>query len=227
MKKRMLRPEGEEEVKETLVNFVLDETASMAVCLDATISGFNEYIQTLRKECGENLVISMSLTKFNSNGIQIVYTNKDVREVSLLDTNSYIPNAMTPLYDAIAKTVEFVDKELVKKNKPKIVCVIMTDGEENASKDHTKFSITELIKEKEKEGWNFVFLGANQDAWLVGQSLGFSSGNIASYTISDVGYSKAFRGLAQDTVAYSHSTDMMTKSFVSSKYNVESTNEKE
>ena len=221
---RLIRPEGAVEVKETLVNFVLDETGSMAECLDATISGFNEYIQALRGEIKEDTPIRMSLTKFNSNRIEIVYTNKDVHDVPLLDRKNYTPNAMTPLYDAIGQTVKFVDEEVTSKKKrklPKIVCVVLTDGLENDSRKFTKEKITELIKKKERDGWNFVYLGANQDAWQVGIGMGMAQGNITAYTPTVDGYHKAFGSLAQDTLAYHALQVPVTKCFVSSNYEVE------
>jgi len=218
---RLLRPEGVE-VKETLINFVLDETGSMAECLDATISGFNEYIQTLKSDVKEDAPIRMSLTKFNSSRIETVYTNKSIQEVPSLDKVSYVPNAMTPLYDALAQTVEFVDKELTgRRRKPKIICVVLTDGLENASKKFNKEKISELIKEKEKNGWNFVYLGANQDAWQVGISMGVAQGNISGYTPTAEGYQRAFRSLAHDTITYHDSMTPITKSFVSQNYEIE------
>ena len=221
---RLIRPEEAIEVKETLINFILDETGSMAECLNATVGGFNEYIQTLKTEATDEAPIRFSLTKFNSSkkdGAEIVYTNKDVRVVPLLNSQSYIPSAMTPLYDAIARTVMFVEEELVNKKKrkqPKIICVILTDGQENDSKHFTKENITELIKKKEKDGWNFVFLGANQDAWEVGISMGIAKGNISGYTATPQGYDQAFRGLAVDTISYHALAAPMTKSFVSHSY---------
>lgn len=222
---RLIRPDTIE-VKETLINFILDETGSMAECLNATISGFNEYIQTLKGESTEEASIRMSLTKFNSNkqnGAEIVFTNRKIGDVSMLDNKNYVPNAMTPLYDAIGKTVKFVEEELLKKKRkkqPKIVCVIMTDGLENDSKTFTKENIVELIKEKEGDGWNFVYLGANQDAWEVGISIGLSKGNISAYTPTAVGYQAAFRSLAADTISYHHCHEPLTKSFVSRSYEV-------
>jgi hypothetical protein len=223
---RLIRPENSIEVKETLINFILDETGSMAECLKATIGGFNEYIQTLKTEATDEAPIRLSLTKFNSSkqdGAEIVYTNKDVRQVPELTAQSFVPNAMTPLYDAIGRTVKFVEEELASKKKrkqPKIVCVILTDGQENDSHHYTKEDITELIKKKEKEDWNFVFLGANQNAWEVGISMGIPKGNISGYTVTPQGYREAFRGLAVDTISYHALQAPMSKSFVSHNYEV-------
>jgi hypothetical protein len=225
---RLIRPEGVVDVNETLVNFVLDETGSMHSCLAATISGFNEYVQTLKSGSKVDTPIRMSLTTFNSEKIKTIFTNKIVSEVPILDEHNYVPNALTPLYDAIGHAVKFVEVELLSKKRkrkmPKIVCVILTDGLENSSSSFTKDQIAELIKEKEKSGWTFVYLGANQDAWQVGISMGVSKGNVAGYTANNTGYGMAFKALGQDTLSY-HVGDGLTangitKSFARSVYDV-------
>lgn len=225
---RLFRPEGQDDLKETLVNFILDETGSMFECKKATISGFNEYVQSLRRETNENLIINMSLTKFNSNKIEVVYSNKNISEVPLLNDDNYDPKANTPLYDAIWRTVEYVDKELKGRKGQKIICVILTDGEENSSTKCNKENIFELIKKKENEGWNFVYLGANQDAWTVGMGMGLHSGNISAYTVGVSGYAGVFRALAVDTITYAYGTSSNTTNFISKDYQVkDETDEKE
>lgn len=216
MSKRLIRLREDEGKKATLINFILDETGSMYECLKSTISGFNEYVDTLKHEAQEKASpIRMSLTKFNSLKVDVVYTAKKIDEVPHLTLETYQPNALTPLFDAIAETVKFVDVELKEKKKFKILCVIMTDGQENASRKFNKTTISELIKNKEEEGWSFVFLGANQDAWEAGGEIGIAQGNIATYTASNVGYGAAFNTLAVDTMKYSSSSfHGATRSFV-------------
>jgi len=165
--------------KQTLVNFILDETGSMSVCKEATISGFNEYVDSLEKTAKDTL---FSLTKFNSSKVDVVHKNCTLDKVERLNNNNYEPNDMTPLYDAIGTTVMEVTRELKeKKSKPNVLCVIMTDGEENTSKEFTRQMITDLIKKKEKEGWTFIYLGANQDSWANAQKFGMSKGNTMDY----------------------------------------------
>jgi hypothetical protein len=61
------------------------------------------------------------------------------------------------------------------------MCTIMTDGEENSSSEYTRAAIFKLITDKEKEGWAFVYLGANQDAWAASESIGIHRRNSANY----------------------------------------------
>jgi hypothetical protein len=84
------------------------------------------------------------------------------------------------LYDAIALAITRTSAR-VKKGKEVPVFVIVTDGEENMSREHTEDSISDLIRRKEKTGWRFVFLGANQDAILAAGRIGIDSRRSLTY----------------------------------------------
>lgn len=155
------------------VHIILDETGSMSTCKAATISGFNEYINNLKREKN----INVTLTTFNSNKIDIVYKNKNVTNIVELTNERYNPDFTTPLYDAVGKTIREIDDA---KNKENLI-VVITDGEENSSKEYTRQMIFEKIKEKEKLGWTFVFMGANQDAWAEGYKIGALQGNTMNF----------------------------------------------
>lgn len=182
--------------KEILVNFVLDETGSMSVCLDATISGFNEYVTGLKARSEK---ILFTLTQWDSNRFNVVYNSEPIKNVKKLTYETYRPGQSTPLYDAIAKTIRAVEAKGEKKGRS-VLCVIMTDGEENASREWTLDKLRNLIKQKEKDHWTFVYLGANQDAWKVGQTFGMSRGNTMSYDTDVTG--GAMANLSVNTVAY-------------------------
>ena len=175
--------------KKMLVNVLLDESGSMGLCKETTISGINEYIQSLqatqKREGGEML---FSLTKFSSEKTDLMYIVRPINSIEKLTDKTYMPNGGTPLYDALGQTIKKVVKELEGRvNKPKVLILIMTDGEENSSKEYTKEKIVEMIKEKEKDKWTFVYLGANQDSWSNAQQIGLSKGNVAncSYATKD------------------------------------------
>jgi hypothetical protein len=184
----------EKKTEELYVNFVLDETGSMQVCREATISGFNEYVKTLEKKA-KNVVLT--LTQFNSAKVDTIFRAKKIKDVPELTDKTYQPSECTPLYDAIAKTIKDTEKEAKGKD---VLCVIMTDGEENASKEYNRDKIFNLIKEKEKDKWVFVYLGANQDSWAVCQAIGLHKGNVINYATKNT--TKAMRYAAQNTVAF-------------------------
>lgn len=174
---------GKQMTNKILVSFILDETGSMESVKQQTISGFNEYIDTLKKEKTSKNVL-FTLTKFNSEAVNIVCDGIKLDDVIRLDNFNYHPNCLTPLYDAIGKTIHSLENK-IKGKKQSALVVIQTDGEENASKEFTRESIFNLIDEKKKLGWTFAFLGADQDAWVTSQSLGIAKGNTVSYTSSN------------------------------------------
>jgi len=184
--------------KETLVAFVLDKSGSMSSVRQATISGFNEYVGTLRKD--KKSKYAMSFTLFDTN-VEKRHVNEPLSSVENLTEVNYRPDGMTALYDAAMQTITETEK-VAKKGQP-VLCVIMTDGEENSSKEYTEKDLKAKTGELEKKGWTFVFLGANQDAWAVGQKFGMSQANVANYHSTVAGTRGAFAAVAMNTVAYS------------------------
>jgi Mg-chelatase subunit ChlD len=182
--------------KKTLVSFVLDETGSMQNVKQATIAGFNEYVGTLR-ENGKG--VRFTLTQFNSDKVKVMLNNVKMRDVPDLTDETYQPSSLTPLYDAIGQTIRSAE-EATDGKKRNVLVVIQTDGHENDSREFTRQSIFNLIQEKKKAGWTFVFLGADQDAWEVGQQLGLDRGNVSSYDSAET--AKTFTRVATATMSY-------------------------
>jgi hypothetical protein len=164
------------------VNFILDETGSMMTCKTATISGFNEYVKTLAADKKNKYI--MTLTRFNSEKISMDYVNKPINEVEELTDKTYKPNNLTPLYDAIGQTIARVEtnSNLESKN---VLFVIMTDGQENASKEYKRETVFDVIKKKTSDGWTFAFLGANQDAYSEAGRIGVLQCNSMQYKSTD------------------------------------------
>lgn len=165
---------------EVHVAVILDESGSMESCRDKTIQGYNEYLHGLRQSGVPYLV---TLTKFDASAgdptCRIAYRNKAISDAPTLSRDTYTPRGSTPLYDAIGETIKTVDKEA---NGHPVLVIILTDGEENSSHEYTAESVKDLIAAREKNGnWTFVYLGANQDAWAVGQKFGMQAGNVANY----------------------------------------------
>lgn len=172
----------------------------MRTNIGQTIGGFNEYIDKLRKDKGRFLI---TLTKFSSNNTNVIYRNKNVKNVPKLSNETYIPNGMTPLYDAIGKTV--------KKEKGNNLFIIITDGHENASREYKLSDITKIIKDCEKLGWTFIYLGADQDAWANAKGYGLSRGNVMSFNSMQM--SRTMGNLAGSTISYSASRKPTKKFF--------------
>ena len=182
-----------------LVNVILDKSGSMASKFNDVIEGFNAYLSGLSKE--DKVDYLFSLTLFDT-----MVTYRDVAiplaSVRKLDTQTYVPGGNTALNDAIGISVRKVEGD--KPQVDKVITVIMTDGEENSSREWTHDAVKSLIEQKEKEGvWTFVFLGAAPDAWVQGKSLGIPMGNVAQYSQDQ--YRDAFVAMAaaQNRVAAS------------------------
>lgn len=153
------------------VSFLLDETGSMQEIKQDTMGGFNEYVETLKKDGGD---IAFSLVSFNSNETKSRYVAEPIEKVASLTTDNYRPEAMTPLIDASVKVIKATAKAVKKRSDETLVLVVIqTDGYENASQKYTAADLATLVKEKTKAGWQFVFLGAGLDAFDAARRAGF------------------------------------------------------
>jgi len=92
-----------------------------------------------------------------------------------------------------------------------VLCIIMTDGEENSSKEYTRKKVFSLIKAKEKDTWSFVYLGADQDAWSNAKGLGLLKGNVMAYCSSDT--TNTMRDLGESTVKFCLDDGLMEEHF--------------
>ena len=119
---------------------------------------------------------------FNTEGFNVPYDFEDIHSVAELTRQSYRPRALTNLYDAIARLVQDTEDHVRDiSSRPEVICTIMTDGLENSSTEYTRKAVFDLISEKEKEGWAFIYLGANQDAWAVSESIGIGRKSSTNY----------------------------------------------
>lgn len=166
--------------KKILVNVILDRSGSMGVIRESTRTGYNDYLRELRQD--KTTEYSITLTQFDAPGIApeltVLYLDKPLAEVEDLKEDEYVPRGSTPLYDAIGETLRRVEG---KENGRPVLDVVITDGQENFSKEFSKESIKALIKEKEAKGHTFVFLGANIDSYAVAGAMGASAGNTSNY----------------------------------------------
>ncbi len=165
----MTRPDS------TLITAILDRSASMAGLEQATISGFNEFLKGQRATPGE---AKISLVLFNHD-YDVVYLAKDVKEAPELTREVYFTRGSTALLDAIGRTIIETGKTLAampEEERPgKVIVIIDTDGAENTSKKFDKHKINDLITEHTNVWkWDFIFLGANQDAIMTAASIGIA-----------------------------------------------------
>lgn len=195
----------------TLVNFILDKSGSMQSVCEATISGFNEYIQSLKKD--KKNKYDFSLVLFDTNIIK-QHVNTPIEKIKPINKETYNPDGWTALYDAVCSTIDAVQKTVTKNQK--VLTVIMTDGEENSSKEYTQEQLKKRVSELERAGkWTFVFLGANQDSWLNAQKFGISKQNTSNFQATDVGMARSMQILTNNTAMFASASSGQTEDFFS------------
>ena len=165
----------------TDITIVLDRSGSMQGIAEATIAGVNSFINAQRKVDGECVV---SLTQFDDQ-YDPIYTARPLQDVPELNGITFVPRGMTALLDAIGRTITRTGERLAATHETrrpaKVIFVILTDGEENCSKEYTRARVNEMIShQRSKYSWEFVFLGANQDAIAVGSKLGIAASSTMS-----------------------------------------------
>ena len=114
------------------------------------------------------------------------------------------PGGMTPLYDAVAMTIEAVEKSVEGKENIRVVVAIQTDGYENSSRKTNLEKIRSLISNKKTLGWEFIFMGCDMDAYGQGENMGFKKEQILSYQRGRPETKAAFRAVAENTREYAH-----------------------
>lgn len=185
----------------TAIHFLLDRSGSMKSVRDETIGAFNGYVETVAQE---NPNARLSLTIFDSQSVDTIINNVAACDVQPLTPEQYVPRAWTPLYDAIGQTVP----QLSEVDADRKVLVILTDGQENGSRTFRKEQINRLLQEKQdNDNWLVIFLGANQDAFAEGATIGTVSQNTMTYDVNNMG--ATLRASARSTMAYASTGDRM------------------
>lgn len=186
----------------THIYFVLDRSGSMSSIADDVIGGFNSFVANQKAEGDDAL---MTLVQFDTqNAQEYLYVNTPIGSVSDLSRMTYIPRGGTPLFDAMGFTLSLAlqrEVELKAAGKPSehIVFITFTDGEENSSQEYDRQRVFNLVNLKQEEGWSFVFMGANQDAYAAGNSVGVGMANASNFIADSNGTSLAFRDLSVAT----------------------------
>jgi hypothetical protein len=189
----------------THIAVILDRTGSMEAIRDDTIGGFNAFLNAQKAAPGP---ASLTLVQFDSQDpYEIVYRFKPLAEIPELTRETFVPRANTPLLDAIGRGINDLEKSLAdmtEQDKPsRVVMVIITDGQENASREFRKDQIGKMIKEKqEKSAWQFVFLSA--DLAAIGDALatGMHAASTLAHDKDSHGVGAAWASLSRSVGAY-------------------------
>lgn len=177
----------------TEILVVMDKSGSMEPRQADAIGGFNQFLADQQKEPGEaNLTLVLFDTTYN-----IPFSGKPIKDVPPMTRDTYRPGGGTALNDALARAIIETGKRLSdipEANRPqKVICIIITDGEENSSREHTKEQVQEMVKhQEEKYDWVFIYLGANVDAFHAGHLLGIKGGMSVNFSSNSIGTRSAY-----------------------------------
>lgn len=159
---------------------ILDESGSMDDIRQEALNGVNETIHTIRREQQENpddcqMFSFVTFDQYYSNysEIRLIVDNEKIENVVDIEPEQYKPRGMTPLYDAMGKSITAL-RELVKEGDHVLVTVV-TDGYENASHIYTAGQIKEMVDTLSAKGWVFTYIGANQNSERTAKTIGIKS----------------------------------------------------
>lgn len=181
---------------------ILDESGSMQSIRSEIIAGFNELVQNIDNQSKlfpdqEHFV---SFITFNTNGIKTRLFKQAANSMDSLTEESFTPDAMTPLFDAIGFTVNKLKSELKEDAPTNVLVTILTDGMENASVEFNGKQIKELINELKSKNWTFTYIGTDHNVEVVATSISIS--NVMSFTKSAMGVKKMFAQENNSRVQY-------------------------
>lgn len=187
----------------TEIVFILDESGSMIPFVNDTIGGYNSFLDKQKGEQGDAYITTVMF----SSEYFYLHNHQNVKEVEPLDTTTYQPGGVTALLDAVGSTIDAVGKRLAntkEENRPaKVIFVIITDGEENASREYTYQMVKDKIQHQtDVYSWEFLFLGANIDSAAMGRSIGISEINTADYAYSAKGIDSVYATLSNAVSNY-------------------------
>ena len=173
---------------------IADRSGSMAIIASDAIGGFNTFLkeqQSVKGEANLTLVLFDDQYEVPVNGVPI-------KDVQPLTAQTYIPRGSTSLNDAIGKAIAGLEAKAPEKA---IVC-ILTDGQENTSKEYTSAQCKAKITAAEARGWQIVYLAANQDAFAVGANYGVLAANTANFAATGVGVRGAMQNASLSSTNY-------------------------
>jgi len=174
---------------------VLDRSGSMASIASDVIGGCNTFLDGQRHVAGDAVV---TLVQFDSQDpFEILVDGADLATTSGVDPARYRPRGNTPLYDAVGAMIGRLDERAADPvhGPEDVVVVLITDGLENASRRWDRRRVFDLIAARKRDGWTFVFLGADQDAYAAGAGIAVARGSAREWVRSPEGVGNMFADL--------------------------------
>ena len=194
---------------------IVDSSTSMSALTNSTISGVNEQIDSIKQLEKEfpNQKYVMDFIHFN-NVVTIEYTNRPANAIEHISDKNYKCSGMTALLDAMGTGIKNINERIseeVKSGDASEVVVIITDGEENASREFDGVKIKSMIEELQSNGkWTFTFIGANIDAITTAKSFGINTQNVMQFSGDVISNTRVYASISKSMKARGASMDMGT-----------------
>ena len=193
----------------TEIVFILDRSGSMAGLEDDTIGGFNAMIQKQKGEDGEAYVSTVLFDNYS----EVIHDRVDIQKIQPMTRKDYYVRGCTALLDAVGKAIHHignVHKYAREEDRPeKTIFVITTDGMENASHCYSYEKVKDMItRQKEKYGWEFLFLGANIDAAKEAARFGIDADRAANYHADAMGTEVIYEAVCETVCDFRASCPM-------------------
>ena len=178
--------------------FILDRSGSMSGLENDTIGGFNAMIEKQKREAGEAYVSTVLF----DNHREVIHDRVDIQKVEPMTREQYYVRGSTALLDAVGKSIRHianVHKYAREEDRPeKTLFIITTDGMENASHEYNYERVRKMIEhEKDKYGWEFIFLGANIDAAKEAARFGIDESRAANYHADSKGTAVIYEAMSE------------------------------
>ena len=187
----------------TEIVIIIDKSGSMGHLSNDVVGGINTFIQEQKKLEGD---VNLSMILFDGN-IEHKYDRIKLSEVNELTSSEYRPCGSTSLYDAIGFATSHIGSKLndaPENDRPsKVLFAIMTDGEDNTSKEYTAQKIKEIIDHQtSKYSWEFVFMAANINVAQAADMIGIRNENSFAFASNSTGMRGAYDTLSSYTTSY-------------------------
>ncbi|HHU06714.1 MAG TPA: VWA domain-containing protein [Clostridiales bacterium] len=183
--------------------FILDKSGSMSGLESDTIGGYNSMLEKQKAVEGECRITTVLF----DNNYEILHDRIDIRAVEPISEKEYHVGGTTALLDAIGRTIHKIgnaQKHTAEDYRAeKVLFVIITDGEENSSREYSAEKVKALIdRQKTKYGWEFIFLGANIDAVETAGRFGISADRAQNYHADGEGVNLNFRVMSEAVASF-------------------------
>ena len=189
--------------------FILDRSGSMYGSENDTINGFNAFVE---KQAAKNHNILVTVVLFDGK-YEVLYARKPISEVKPLTDREYFVRGSTALLDAIGRTVNTYKGEV-----NHAMCIITTDGYENSSREFNRDQIKDMV---ENSGWEFVYIGADIDAYAEASHIGIRQSRIARHRKSAKGYDDMYDAVGEITNQYYRKRENLSKDYDNWKENLD------